>query len=67
MRASRHAVQESSSYMPSVRPERRREAVNEMIASTRQALQILTQCLVSHQGGDRVHKQVREGASAWAG
>ncbi len=45
--------------MPSVRPERRREALNEMVAATRQALQILTQCLATPQAGDRTHKQVR--------
>lgn len=44
--------------MPAVRPERRREALNEMVASTRQALTILTQCLATAAANERTQKQV---------
>ena len=57
-------AQESSSYMPAVRPERRREALNEMVAARRQALSILTQCLASAQGNERTQKQV---CATWEG
>ncbi|KAK9830032.1 hypothetical protein WJX72_009312 [[Myrmecia] bisecta] len=55
--------QEGGSYRPAVRPERRKQMVEELIASAPQALQVLSACLNQH--GERLREQVLEAFGSW--
>lgn len=55
--------QEAGSYHPSLRPERRRQAHQEMVAATPQALTVLSGCLTSADTKGR--EQTLEALAAW--
>ncbi|KAL4452442.1 hypothetical protein ABPG75_008104 [Micractinium tetrahymenae] len=55
--------QEASSYQPAVRPERRRQVVDEMMAYAPQALQILASCLSAPL--PRAREQALDAFTSW--
>ncbi|PSC72289.1 transportin-3 isoform X1 [Micractinium conductrix] len=55
--------QEASSYQPAVRPERRRQVVDEMMAYAPQALQILASCLAAPLS--RAREQALDAFTSW--
>lgn len=59
----RRRPQEASSYQPAVRPERRRQVMDEMLAYAPQALQILGSCLAAPL--PRAREQVLDAFTAW--
>lgn len=56
-------AQEASSYQPAVRPERRRQVVDEMMAYAPQALQILASCLAAPLS--RAREQALDAFTSW--
>jgi hypothetical protein len=58
-------LQEASSYQPAVRPERRRQVIDEMVAYAPAALQILASCLSAQAAMTHAKEQVLEAFTSW--